>query len=346
MRPEYASTAGFGLLAHYRQAFAHHWKHRHQRSGLLLTADEAEFSPPALALEERPVSPALRLTAGALIIFVVLVIVWAILGRVDIVVNATGKVVPSGRTKTIASVDTASVRAIHVTEGQIVKAGDVLIELDAREHEADRDKATGDELAALLQIARSRALIAALDTNRPPRLAPIPGVSANSLHDAQLQLTGQYLDYSAKLAQLDADIERYESAVPLSVEREKIYESLLQNHDVSTDAWLAKKQDRLDLDGKLVDARHARLVLIAQTRKEAYDALIDAAKAAASSEQDAVKAGSHARWLTLRAPVDGTIQQVTVHTVGGVVEAAQPLLLIVPAQKQVEVEALLPDKLG
>jgi hemolysin D len=46
----------------------------------------------------------------------------------------------------------------------------------------------------------------------------------------------------------------------------------------------------------------------------------------------------------LRAPVDGTIQQVTVHTVGGVVEAAQPLLLIVPAQKQVEVEALLPDK--
>lgn len=311
---------------------------------LLLTADEAEFSAPAIALEERPVSPTLRATAAALIAFVALAFIWAILGHVDIVVNATGKVIPNGWTKTIASVDTASVRAVYVSDGQVVKAGDTLVELDAREHEAERDKATDEELAARLQMARSQAMIVAIDERRPPRLVPVQGIPDASLHEAKLHLVGQYQDYSAKLAQLDADIAHYESAVPLAAEREKIYEGLLENRDVSRDAWLAKKQDRLDLEGKLADARSARLVLIAQTRKDAYDALTEARKTAAASKQDVVRAGSHASWLTLRAPVDGTVQQVAVHTVGGVVQAAQPLLLIVPNEKRIEVEALLQNK--
>lgn len=344
MSDTYTSGTGFGLLARYRQIFAYHWKHRRRDSSLLLTADEAEFSPPALALEERPVSPTLRLTARVLLALVALILAWAILAQVDIVVNATGKVVPSGRTKTIASVDTARVRAIHVTEGQTVKAGDVLIELDAREYEAERDKATGDERIARLQMARSRALIAAVDENRSPRLSKVPDVSTDVWHDAQLHLTGQYLEYSAKLIQLEANIRHYEAALPLALEREKIYERLLQNQDVSTDAWLAKKQDRVDLEGRLADARTARGILIAQTKKEAYDALTEASKTAASSRQDAVKAGSHAGWLTLRAPVDGTVQQLAIYTVGGVVEAAQPLLLVVPAEKRIEVEAMLSNK--
>jgi hemolysin D len=100
----------------------------------------------------------------------------------------------------------------------------------------------------------------------------------------------------------------------------------------------------VDLEGRLADARTSRVVLIAQTKKEAYDAITDASRTAASSSQDALRAGSHARLLMLRAPVDGTVQQLNVYTVGGVVPAAQPLMLIVPTQKQVEVEATLENK--
>jgi hemolysin D len=193
-------------------------------------------------------------------------------------------------------------------------------------------------------MARSQALIVAIDTSRPPEWLPPEGVAAAARDEAQRQLVGQYLEYSAKLAQLDASIQHYTSALPLAVEREKIYSDLLQNHDVSTDAWLAKKQDRVDLEGKLADARSARRVLIAQTRKDAYDALTDAGETAASSAQDAVKAGSHAGWMTLRSPVDGRVQQVAVHTLRGVVQAAQPLLLVVPDEQHVEVEATLRNK--
>jgi len=337
------STA-WELLERYRRNFAFHWGRRHQWSGMRLTWAEAEFSPPTLALEQRPVSPTLRLTAFVIGLLVLVAIAWATLGQVDIVAKASGKVIPGGRTKTIASVDTAFVRAIHVSEGQAVRAGDVLIELDATPLEADRDKATGDERTARITVARSQALLAAIDDSRTPRLAPVAGISAQDLSQAQLQLAGQYADFLAKLAQADQEIQHYADALPSAVEREKIYASLLAERDVSTDAWLEKEQARLDIQGHLAEARSARASLITQTRREALEALADASKLAASSRQDAIHADSHARWLTLRSPEDGTVQELTVHTLGGVVSAAQPLMLIVPASKRVEVEATVADK--
>ena len=339
-----AESRSWELLERYRRHFVFHWGRRHQWSGLRLTWAEADFSPPTLALEGRPVSPTLRLTALILVLLVLVAVAWATFGQVDIVAKASGKIIPGGRTKTIASVDTASVRAIHVSEGQNVKTGDILIELDATPLEADRDKATGDEHLARLTVARSRALLAAVGEGRAARLAPSADISTKDLRQAESQLEGQYADFSAKLAQADQEIQNYADALPLAIEREKIYASLLTERDVSTDAWLEKEQARLDIQGHLAEARSARASLIAQTKREALDALADASKMAANSRQDAIHADSHARLLTLRSPEDGTVQQLTVHTLGGVVEAAQPLMLIVPSSKRVEVEASVADK--
>jgi hemolysin D len=55
---------------------------------------------------------------------------WACSGRVNIVATAPGKIIPSGRTKVVQPFETGVVRAIHVRDGQGVKAGEVLIELD------------------------------------------------------------------------------------------------------------------------------------------------------------------------------------------------------------------------
>ncbi len=258
-----AEDGRFTALSRYRHVFAQAWRERHRSAALLLTADEADFSPPALALAERPISPTLRATTALLLALVAIAVTWAAVGRVDIVANAAGEIIPGGRTKTIASVDTAVVRAIHVKEGQRVKAGEVLLELDAAPLYADAAKATSEESAAELKMARSLALIAALANHRPPRLAAVPGISAAQLSESQLHLTGQYLDFTAKLAQLDADIDRYAQALPVAVAREKIYESLLETHDVARDAWLDKKQERIDLEGRLADAKDARGALIA-----------------------------------------------------------------------------------
>src|SRR5262245_5591564 len=111
------------LWRRYREVFSYFWARRDELDMPALQAHEAEFLPAALSLQAQPVSPAGRWVARVLIALIVVALAWSILGHIDIIVNAQGKVIPSQRTKTIASVEVASVRALHVEEGQAVRAG-------------------------------------------------------------------------------------------------------------------------------------------------------------------------------------------------------------------------------
>ncbi|WP_410210315.1 HlyD family type I secretion periplasmic adaptor subunit [Aquirhabdus sp.] len=332
------------LWRRYKTIFAHHWAERHTVKSGIFNEDEADFLPAALSLQEKPASKTAHLTAWLLMSIVIIAVIWSILGKIDIVVNATGKVIPSGYTKTIASVEVAAVRAIHVEEGKVVKAGDVLVELDASATDAEHTKAKGDAQVAALQMARSKALISAVDHLRSPQLAHVDGVSPAEWQAEQAHVVGQYQDFKTKLDRINSDIAQYSTNLPLARQRANDYKALSLNHDVSEHAWIEKEQARIELEGQLNNARDQRAALIAETKKNAFDALTEGAKLNAASQQDAKRAGEHSKLLVLRAPVDGTIQQLNVHTVGGVVQAAQPLMLIVPKQKQVEVEAYLENK--
>lgn len=344
MNPLYRIQAYGALFNRYRETFAYFWRRRRALDGPPLRGFEAEFLPAALSLQAKPVSPVGRALAYVMVGLVLTVVAWSIIGRVDIVANATGKIIPSARTKTVASVEVASVRAIHVQEGQSVKAGDLLVELDASATEADHDKAEAAQGEALLQIARARALVAALATGRPPVMALVAGVTLEKRQGEQQHVLGQYQDYLAKLRRLDGGIAHYSQALPLATQQARDYQVLAETHDVPPHAYLQKEQARLDLEGQLRDARDQREALIAETRRSALDAITDGEKQANDALQDVRRAGSHNRLLRLLAPVDGTVQQLTVHTVGGVVPAAQPLMQIVPREQSVEVEATLENR--
>jgi hemolysin D len=313
-------------------------------TGKVLLEHEAEFLPAALAIQEKPLSPTVRIVARTLIALLVVLFLWSVIGRLDIVVNAQGKIIPTGYSKTIAAIDTASVRALYVKEGQHVTAGDVLIELDSSASDAERDKATGDRTFALLQTARARALIEAIDSGLPPKLAKLVGVVEEDWNAARLQLDGQYRDYGAKLKRLTGDIARFEEVLPLASQRASDYQSLLKDRDVSYHAWLEKEQARMEIAAQLADAKNQRDSLVEETRRAAYEQLTEGSKLAAASQQDALRSDARSKLLKIVAPVDGTVQQLDAHTVGGVVAAAKPLMLIVPNQSQVEVEAFLENK--
>jgi len=84
--------------------------------------------------------------------------------------------------------------------------------------------------------------------------------------------------------------------------------------------------------------------LTAETKRTAHDHWTEESKTAASTHQDAIRAAAHSRLLRLTAPVSGTVQQLNIHTIGGVVAAATPLMQIVPKEKRVEVEAFMENK--
>ena len=152
---------------------------------------------------------------------ILVLFIWSVLGEFDISVNAAGKMIQSERIKTIACVEVSRVSGIFVKEGQTVRAGEVLLELDTRtsdrdsDRDCDRDRPQGDNAVATLQAARSRALFDAIDSKTPPRLAFLAGINAGRFEDAQSHLTGQWRDFSAQLRRIDAEIQRFAESLPL-----------------------------------------------------------------------------------------------------------------------------------
>src|SRR6266567_2756547 len=125
--------------------------------------EELAFLPAALEIVETPPSPIGRAVGATIIVLFCVALIWAWAGTIDIVASAAGKIVPSGRTKVIQPFDTGVVRSIRVQDGQVVKAGDALIELDPTVNEAERDHLHNDLLAEQLNIARLRAALAGGD---------------------------------------------------------------------------------------------------------------------------------------------------------------------------------------
>ncbi len=138
---------------------------------------ETAFLPAALEVVETPPSPIGRAIGVTIILLFCAALAWASLGKVDVVATAPGKIVLNGRTKVIQPAETGVVRAINVRDGEAVKAGDVLIELDPTINAAELDHVKSDLIAAGLDIARLRAALAA-DVDPAADFTPPEGASA------------------------------------------------------------------------------------------------------------------------------------------------------------------------
>ncbi len=119
---------------------------------------EMAFLPAALEIQETPPSPAGRAILWTILLFFVLTLVWASFSEVDIVSVAQGRIIASGHSKTVQPLEIGMVTAIHVTEGQGVRAGEVLIELDSSSAQADVDRLVVERNTATREIARYRQL--------------------------------------------------------------------------------------------------------------------------------------------------------------------------------------------
>ena len=100
---------------------------------------ETDFLPAILEVTETPPSPVGRLVMWTILALLMVAIIWSFVGTINEVAVATGKVVPVGQVKTIQTKDKGIVKKIHVKEGDYVKQGDVLVELDPTSTGADLD---------------------------------------------------------------------------------------------------------------------------------------------------------------------------------------------------------------
>ncbi|ATE59902.1 HlyD family type I secretion periplasmic adaptor subunit [Thauera sinica] len=360
------------LVRRYAAAFRHAWRHRVQMEGPARQPHEVAFLPAALALQETPVSPAPRVAMWMLMLFSAIALAWAVFGEIDVVATAQGRVMPNDRTKTIQPLETATVRAIWVSDGQLVGAGDVLVELDATTARADRERLRSDLAAARLQVARSKAMLAAMEHGRLPALPAVVEASESLNAEARRQLLGQYDEYRARARRVEAEIARREAeitstreqvskleqTVPIARRRAEDFRNLVDRNFVSRHGYLEQEQSRIEHEADLAaqksrlkeieaavrEAREQRAMLDAETRRANLDDVTEGLQRGAALEQELLKAENRDRLMQLKSPVEGTVQQLAVHTVGGVVTEAQPLMMIVPRDKALEVEAFVDNK--
>lgn len=366
------ASATWDLLQRYSRVFSGSWRARKQMEPAKRLPHEAQFLPAALALQETPLSPLPRITMWALIAFAAIAVLWASFGRIDVVASAHGKIIPNDRTKVIQPFETAIVKSIHVRDGDKVTAGQTLIELDATDATADTERLSNELRSARLQAARARALLAAYLSAVAPQLANLEAIDPTRMQAEQRLLEGQYHEYRAKLSQLDADIAKREAELqstrellaklertaPIARQRAEDYKNLLNQNFVSKHGYLEREQQRIEQEGDLaslgsktvelkaalLEATQQRNALTAESKRIALDTLNEAEQRIVNASQELIKAEQHGKLLGLRAPVSGTVQQLAVHTVGGVVTPAQPLLIIVPYEQSLEVEAFIENK--
>ncbi len=329
---------------------------------------EIAFLPAALEVVEKPPSPAGRAIGTTIIAFFCLALAWAALGTVDIVATAPGKIVPAGRTKVIQPFETGVVRAIHVRDGQSVKAGELLIELDPTMSGAELEHMKSDLLAAQLDFARYRAALA--ETENPLDVFQPSKDAAPELIEMHRQyLVSQTAEQNSKLAEIDrqlsqkeaerdtiaATIEKLQATIPLLQERVDVRKYLYNKELGSKITYLMELQDLVgqqhdlavqksryrEADAAVSALKETKVKVVAQYRRGLFEELTKAEQKAAGLGQDVVKAQERTRLQLLTAPVDGVVQQLVVHTVGGVVTPAQALAVVVPVESRLEIEAMV-----
>lgn len=326
-----------------------------------------EFLPAVLEIQQAPPSPIGRAVLWTILSSVTAGALWTTFGWIDIVATAQGKIIPSGYSKIIQSYETGVIAAIHIQDGQAVKQGDVLIELDSTLNRADRDRASNEYRAAKVEAARLRALIKGQSTFE----APPDAERAYVLLQQQL-LRDQFAEYQAKTAaarhlvdqrqaaveQTQENILRLEATVPMEVERVEVYKSLLEHEAVSKMDFLQAEEQRIDKVQELAgqkkklqqdqaafaEAEKHYRALLSEFQQSKQAELSALETKAASLAQEVTKAGQKAGLQRLVAPINGVVQQLAVHTVGGVVTPAQQLLMVVPQDHPVEVEAQIENK--
>jgi hemolysin D len=333
--------------------------------------DEMEFLPASLEIVETPPAPASRIIAGTLIAFFVIALLWACLGTVDIVATAPGKIVPTGRTKIIQPLESGVVRAIHVQDGQKVRAGDVLIEIDTTISASERDRLKNDHMQAMLDAARLKTALT-LDGDPVAGFVPPEGATDTQIVLQKKLLANQVDEIRAKLSDLDhqiaqntgnrdavaSTITKLTESIPYLEKRAEARKYLLDKGYGSKLDYLSIEQDLVEHQqelqvqkGRLAEAE-AEIAAHKEQRREAEDEykhtnlkdLVEAEQKSASLNEQLVQAAQKFRLQTLAAPVDGTVQQLAVHTEGGVVTPAQVLMSIVPADSRLEIEAMVSNK--
>lgn len=327
---------------------------------------DRQFFPAVIELQETPPSPTARLLLKAVCGLVGIALLWSIIGKIDIIAAGEGKTVPNGRVKVVQPLEAGIIRKLLVEDGQRVRKGDVLVELDVTQTGADRERLTEEGQVLDADIRRINAL---LKGGPLPVLTDIPAAihtmqqelytQTKGKHAAEMEALNQELAQHRSEASDAADqVKRLETATSLLKSRSDRLARLVKEGFYARNRYDLDETERSrmmrELEGMRARGVQAAAAVTATEEKlKATQAEFERALLSELAEKEQrklvvtkelAKAEERNRQQTLVAPIDGTVQELKVHTLGGVVTPAQELMKVVPFEDALEAEVLIANK--
>lgn len=367
-------TVIYEFIQHYCTAFKDAWRERKQNITVHRKNDEIAFLPAHLELLEKPVSALPKWSARLIILFLLAAIIWAYFSKVDVVATAQGKIIASGRSKVIQPLETAAVKKIYVRNGEQVQKDQLLVELTSIG--VDTDVSITEELlkASVLSQLRIKALLDSIEKQRKPNFHYSGNleISSENLEREKLLAINQYNAWKAQKGKLQALIEqkkeerktikiniaKYNDIHRYEKERTQDLFKLYKQKSTSKHDYYQQKNKQLEIEN-LLETQRNRLQEIEKEINQATqeyqsfmvsfksDLLNELKKLADNNAQmllERDKAQQRREFMQIRSPIDGVVQQLQTHTVGGVVTAASELMVIAPLDDQLEVEAVIANQ--
>ena len=317
--------------------------------------DERAFMPAALEIIETAASPSGRKMMHLIMAMVTTFALWSWFGEVDIVAVAPGKIIPQGRTQVIQSLEAGTVKAISARDGQRVTAGAMLIELDDTALLSEQSRSRQERIQSSLDIARLQSI---LEPEQEEALFAAIDAPGDDIKRVRYHLKSQRLEHARKLAVIDdnlnqkeaereqavVSLEKINSVLPLLEERASIRQRGAETQYGSRLLYLEIAQQLLELKSERIVQQHrlraseaASQALISQKEQVTAEFVtnilneLNRSRIQFGQAQETEQKASRRLELTrITAPISGTIQDLSINTIGGVVSPAQQLLRIVP----------------
>ncbi len=325
-----------------------------------------EFLPEAAEIEETPPSPFGRIILWTIVLVMVAAFLWSYFGKVDEEVVARGKVIPDGMVKVIQPRETGVIRAIHVEEGQKVRKGDLLIELDPTITQAELESSERSLKINRYDMARLKAELKGEEIDgagkNPDKLLLLQKSLKQAREDEhRAKVASLELVISQKRTALlssEESIPKLEKTLELVAKQEEALRQLAEKGYASIMEHLQRQKELVRTEKELNEQRKSA-EQIRDSLKEAEKNLEALKKERERSilgeilekernitvlEGEFTKASRRSQLEKLYSPVNGTVHVLAIHTIGGVVTSAQPIVTIVPEGTPLIVEAMALNK--
>jgi HlyD family secretion protein len=336
------------------------------RNAALLSPEALDFAPDLLAIQERPPERLPRAILLSVVALVGVLLLWAMLAKLDIIASAEGRLVPASFTKVVQPSEAGVVSEILVKDGDAVSEGQVLLRMDARLSSADTQALGTDVALRRLTLQRIDAELTGrvVLPSKGERLDLFAQVDnqfrarRQAYQDALAQETEALNKAKADLAAAQQVLEKLSQTVPVYRQSAEAYRKLVTEGFVGELAAAEKSREAVEkeqdlktqaanvvsLNAAIAQGEKRVAAVRSQYRSQLEDMRVETHAVLNRSAQEFEKSSVKAGMLEIRSPADGIVKDLAVTAKGAVVAAGATLMNVVPVGESLQAEVLMKNE--